>query len=544
MTKFIFVTGGVLSSLGKGTIVASIGRILKTAGVKVSAMKIDPYLNCDAGTLNPYEHGEVFVTRDGFECDLDLGNYERFLDIFATKEQNMMMGSIYRTVVEKERRGEFLGTTVQLIPHATNEIKERIRHAAKVTKSDVLVVEIGGTVGDIESDVVFEAARQMRFENGERPSVLFVHLALVPRITTNEHKTKPMQHSVKALLSKGITPDILVARSDTMFSEATKRKIALMCNVLPDSVFCSYNVENIYKIPEILKAQGLKENLEKKLDLKLRPDGKDEWHALIAKWEAAKTHRKIAVVGKYAQTTKDAYMSVFEALKHAAVHAGVRAQLDLVNSEDVEKGLVDLKQYNGFLIPGGYGSRGTEGKISVIKHARENNIPLLGICYGLQLSVIEYSRHVLSLKGANSTEIEPQTKYPVIDLLPEQIAVEEKGGTMRLGAYDVKIVKGTNAYKLYEKEMAQSQQKPAGKATEKDTIYKRFRHRWEVNPAYVEKLEKAGMVFSGKDPKREIMKVIELPGRKFFMGSQYHPEFDSRLERPEPLYLAFVKATI
>ncbi len=532
MTKFIFVTGGVLSSLGKGTIVASIARILKNAGVKVNAMKVDPYLNSDAGTLNPYEHGEVFVTRDGFECDLDLGNYERFLDIYATKEQNMMMGSVYKAVVEKERKGEFLGTTVQLIPHATNEIKARFRNAAKVTGADVLVVEIGGTVGDIESDVVFEAARQMRFENGESASVLFVHLALVPRITTNEHKTKPMQHSVKALLSKGITPDILIARSDTQINEGVKRKIALMCNVLPDSVFCSYNLDNVYCLPAILVEQGIREVIAKKLDLKLKKSVKDEWDGLIEKWDKCKEVRKIAVVGKYAQTTKDTYMSVFEALKHAAVHAGVKAEFALVNSEDVEKKLVDLRQYSGFLIPGGYGSRGTEGKISVIKYARENNVPLLGICYGLQLSVIEYSRHVLGLSGANSTEINPDTKYPVIDLLPEQKTIDEKGGTMRLGAYDVKIVEGTKAFELYKNEQ------------KNHVIFKRFRHRYEVNPEYVEKLEKAGLVFSGKDPKREIMKVIELPRHKFFMGCQYHPEFDSRLERPEPLYLGFVKATV
>ncbi|MFH1257333.1 MAG: CTP synthase [Candidatus Micrarchaeota archaeon] len=532
MTKFIFVTGGVLSSLGKGTIVASIGRILKMAGVKVSAMKIDPYLNCDAGTLNPYEHGEVFVTRDGFECDLDLGNYERFLDIFATREQNMMMGSVYKEVVEKERKGEFLGTTIQLIPHATNAIKARIRNAAKVTGADVLVVEIGGTVGDIESDVVFEAARQMRFENGESPSVLFVHLALVPRITTNEHKTKPMQHSVKALLSRGVTPDVLIARSDVMINESIKKKIALMCNVLPDSVFCSPNLDNIYKLPSYLRDQGLRDVIAKKLELKLKKEGKDEWEELINKWEGSKEERRIAVVGKYAQTTKDTYMSVFEALKHAAVHAGIKAQLDLVNSEDVEKNLIDLKKYHGFLIPGGYGSRGTEGKISVIKYARENNVPLLGICYGLQLSVIEFSRHILGFHGANSTEIDEKTKYPVIDLLPEQKAIDEKGGTMRLGAYDVLINKNTKAHELYKKELSN------------DIIFKRFRHRWEVNPEYVAKLEAAGMVFSGRDPKREIMKVLELPKHKFFMGCQYHPEFDSRLERPEPLYYGFVKATL
>ncbi|MFH0971371.1 MAG: CTP synthase [Candidatus Micrarchaeota archaeon] len=532
MTKFIFVTGGVLSSLGKGTLVASIARILQNAGVKVSAMKVDPYLNSDAGTLNPYEHGEVFVTRDGFECDLDLGNYERFLDIYATKEQNMMMGSVYKAVVDKERKGEFLGTTVQLIPHATNEIKGRFRNAAKATGAEVLVIEIGGTVGDIESDVVFEAARQMRFENGENPSVLFVHLALVPRITTNEHKTKPMQHSVKALLSKGITPDILVARSDTMISEGVKKKISLMCNVLPDSVFCSPNIDNIYKLPKMLREQGIRGIIAKKLELKLKEDGKDEWGPLLEKWGKCKDERKIAVVGKYAQTTKDTYMSVFEALKHAAVHAGVKANLVLVNSEDVEKNAVDLKQFHGFLIPGGFGPRGAEGKISVIKYARENNVPLLGICYGLQLSVIEYGRHVLGLGGANSTEINPETKYPVIDLLPEQKTIDEKGGTMRLGAHDVKIMEGTRAFELYKHEQ------------KNHIVFKRFRHRYEVTPEYVERLEKAGMVFSGKDPKREIMKVVELPKHRFFMGCQYHPEFDSRLQRPEPLYYGFLKATI
>ncbi|MBI5225333.1 CTP synthase [Candidatus Micrarchaeota archaeon] len=532
MTKFIFVTGGVLSSLGKGTLVASISKILKNAGISVSAMKIDPYLNCDAGTLNPYEHGEVFVTRDGFECDLDLGNYERFLDIFATKEQNLMMGSVYKSVVEKERRGEFLGTTVQLIPHATNEVKSRIRNAAKVTGCDVLVIEIGGTVGDIESDVVLEAARQMRFENGSSPSVLFIHLALVPRITTNEQKTKPMQHSVKALLSKGITPDLLVARSDSMINDGTKKKIALMCNVLADSVFCSHNLDNVYHLPRLLQEQGLLENISKKLELKTKKAGKDPWDPLLEKWENSKEERRIAVVGKYAQTTKDTYMSVFEALRHAAIHAGIKAKFDLINSEDVEKNLVDLNAYDGFLIPGGYGARGTEGKISVIKHARENKIPLLGICYGLQLSVIEIARNLCNLKDANSTEINPQTKYPVIDMLPEQKTIEDKGGTMRLGAYDVALKKGTKAHDLYKNEM------------KNDQVFKRFRHRYEVNPEYVSQLEKAGIVFSGKDPGREIMKIIEFPNHPFLMGCQYHPEFDSRLEKPEPLYLAFMKATL
>ncbi len=532
--KFVFVTGGVLSSLGKGVLTASLSRLLKLNGLRVSCMKIDPYLNCDAGTLNPYEHGEVFVTQDGFECDLDVGNYERFLDIFAVKEQNLMMGSVYKAVIEKERKGEFLGNTIQLIPHATNEIKKRIRHAAEVTKADVLLVEIGGTVGDIESEVVLEAARQMRFENGEEPSVLFVHLALVPKIITNEQKTKPMQHSVKALLARGITPDILVARSGDALLESTKKKIALMCNVLQDSVFSSPDQKNIYNLPSELGKQGVEAVFAKKLGVKVKDGKEDPWQKILERQERSNVRRKIAVIGKYAQTTKDTYMSVFEALNHALAANEAKGETTLVNSENIEKGKEDLNGYDAFVVPGGFGGRGTEGKMKAIQFARENKIPFLGLCYGLQLAVIEYARNVLGLKGANSTEIDEKTPHPVIDLLPEQRTVEEKGATMRLGAYHVSVKPGTLAAKVYEKEMKEGH------------VFKRFRHRYEVNPDYAGKLEEAGFVFSGKDPKRDIKKIGELPQKThpYFIGTQYHPEFDSRLERPEPLFYGLVKATL
>ncbi|MFH1200269.1 MAG: CTP synthase [Candidatus Micrarchaeota archaeon] len=532
MVKFIFVTGGVLSSLGKGILTASLARILKIGGLDVSLMKIDPYLNCDAGTLNPYEHGEVFVTQDGFECDLDVGNYERFTDVFARKEQNLMMGAVYKTVIDRERKGDYLGNTIQLIPHGTNEIKRRIRLAAEVTKCDVLLVEIGGTVGDIESEVVLEAARQMRFENGANPSVLFVHLALVPVIITNEQKTKPMQHSVKALLGRGITPDILVARSKDNILEGTRKKIALMCNVLPDSVFCSPDQKNIYDIPRVLREQGIEDVLAKKLDLKLKKGARDSWEPLLEK--PLRHKKRVAVIGKYAQTTKDTYMSVFEAIRHAAMHNGIDAEIALVNSEDIEKGKAELKGYDAIVAPGGFGARGTEGKIAAAKYARENNVPYLGLCYGLQLAVIEYARNVCGLAGANTTENDDKTPHPVIDLLPEQKAVTDKGGTMRLGAKSVLVKKGTTAAEAYKHEMKDGR------------IFKRFRHRYEVNPQYVERLERAGMIFSGRDPEKEIMKIFELPKKthKFMMGTQYHPEFDSRLERPEPLFDALLAATL
>ncbi|MFH0922729.1 MAG: CTP synthase (glutamine hydrolyzing) [Candidatus Micrarchaeota archaeon] len=522
MAKFVFVTGGVLSSLGKGIVTSSIAKLLKSSGINANAMKIDVYLNSDAGTLNPFEHGEVFVTQDGFECDLDVGNYERFLNIFAKREQNLMMGQVYKSVIDKERRGDYLGKTLQMIPHVTNEVKQRIRHAAKVTEADVLVVELGGTVGDIESETVLEAIRQMRFDGDE---VLFVHLALVPTIITGEQKTKPMQHSVKALLSAGIQPDLLIARSDKMIPKDIRNKLALFCNVSPESVFCSPNVETTYEVPLVLQEQKMHEVIAEKLGLKLKNEDLAEWKELLSR--KPKIEKKIAVVGKYA-TAKDTYTSVFEAIKHAALHNGVRVDAVLLDSEKIEAGKQSLEGLDAIIVPGGFGERGVEGIIQAIQYARENNVPYLGLCYGLQLAIVEFARNVMGLKDANSTELNAETKHPVIDFLPEQKAISDKGGTMRLGAYELKIIKGTKAYGLYQSEK----------------VFKRFRHRYEINPEFVERFEKAGFVFSGRDPRREIMKIGELREHNFFIGTQAHPEFDSRLEKPEPLFDGLIKATL
>ena len=526
MPKFVFITGGVLSSLGKGILSSSIARLLKSHGVNASAMKIDPYLNCDAGTLNPFEHGEVFVTQDGFECDLDVGNYERFLDIFARKEQNFMMGGVYKTIVDEERQGKFLGKTVQLIPHATNEIKKRIRLAAQVAGCDVLFVEIGGTVGDIESEIVLEAARQMRFDE-KYGDVVFVHMALVPRILTGEQKTKPFQHSVKALLARGITPDVLVARSDEMISENAREKISLQCNVRREDVFCSPSVKNIYSLPLVLQEQGIHLKVASKLGLKLKKKDMKEWTALVRKMDAldGKEERiRVGVVGKYAMM-KDTYMSIFESIRHAGLANGVSAEGVLIDSEAIENGKLDLNGYNALLVPGGFGARGVEGKIKAIEFARENKKPLLGICYGFQLSVIEIARNVLGWKDANTTENDAKTKHPVIDILPEQKSVKEKGGTMRLGVQKTIVRPGTLAAKMYGAK----------------EIMKRHRHRYEVNPDYIGDLEKAGIIFSGRSEDGRKMEILEMKGQ-CLIGSQYHPEFDSRLGRPEPLFYELIKA--
>ncbi len=524
--KFIFVTGGVLSSLGKGILSSSIAKILKAkTNAAISLMKIDPYLNCDAGTLNPFEHGEVFVTRDGHECDLDLGNYERFLDVPAVKEQNLMMGAIYRELADKERHGDFLGKTVQLIPHATDAIKKRIRQCAEKTNSDVLVVEIGGTIGDMESEIVIESARQMKYE-AKPGDVLFIHLALVPTIITGEEKTKPLQHSVTALLSRGIMPDLIVGRTAEMLKSESKIKIARQCNVREEDVFCSPNANTIYGVPLILEKQHMGKSIANKLGLMpTNENGLSEWRALVENMQNLTDTVKIAVVGKYAHS-KDAYMSVFEALTHAGVHAGVKVDAQLIDAEKEENLSKKLVDFDGFIVPGGFGSRAVEGKIKTIKYCRENDRPFLGICYGFQLSVIEIARNVLELKGADTTENNPSTPYPVIDLLPEQKNVRDKGATMRLGAKKTLLKQNTMAFDIYDSV----------------EILKRFRHRFEMNPLYVEKLQNAGVVFSGTDETKEIMKVLELKNNKFFFGTQYHPEFDSRLERPEEAFLELVKA--
>ncbi len=527
MAKYIFVTGGVLSSLGKGIFSASLAKLLKSYGSNVSLMKIDPYLNCDAGTLNPFEHGEVFVTQDGFECDLDIGNYERYLDVFAKKEQNLMMGSVYKSIIEKERHGDYLGKTIQLIPHATNEIKSRIKQAAKTTNCQILIIEIGGTVGDIESDVVLEAARQMKFEE-EAENVSFFHLALVPTITTGEVKTKPIQHSTKSLLSRGITPDFLVARCDKPLTNSAKEKIAVFCNVREENVLHSPTVFSIYQLPYVLAEQQVHSKLSKRMNFELSENSTDKWAPLIEKQKQLSKEKqevRIAVIGKYA-TSKDAYMSVFESLEHCAINCNVKLVADLIDSESLEKGKTNLEDYDGILVPGGFGGRGVEGKIQSVKYARENQVPYLGICYGLQIAIIESARNLLNYFDANSTEIDQNTTHPVIDILPEQKSIGNLGGTMRLGGFDVAITPNTLAHSLYHSEK----------------IFKRFRHRYEINPEYVSEFTKSGWIFSGKDPVRTIMKIGELNGHPFFVGTQAHPEFDSRLDNPEPLYLGFVNA--
>ncbi len=528
MQRFIFVTGGVLSSLGKGILASSIAKILKdttTVKQRVALMKIDPYLNSDAGTLNPFEHGEVFVTRDGRECDLDVGNYERFLNTFAVKEQNLMMGDVYAALLEKERRGNYLGKTVQLIPHASNEIKQRIRECCEKTNCDILIVEIGGTVGDIESEIVLEAARQMKYEDPK--NVIFVHLALLPTILTGEEKTKPMQHSVRALQARGITPDLLIGRTSGDMSDESKKKLALQCNVNENDIYYSPNASTIYKVPLILEKQGIAQTIASRFGFEARISREtgefNKWKELVEKLENCTDEIRVAVIGKYAKS-RDAYMSVFEALAHAGCHNDVKVNAELIDATTVESSATKIGDYNGVVIPGGFGSRAVHGKINAIKHCRENDIPLLGICYGFQLSVVEIARNVIGWSDANTTEIDEGTTRPVIDLLPEQANVSKKGATMRLGCQKTLIEKQTTAFEAYKTEV----------------IYKRFRHRWEMNPKYVSDLTDAGVKFSGVDETGHIKKVLELKNHQFFFGVQYHPEFDSRLEKPEESFYRLI----
>ncbi len=524
--KFIFVTGGVLSSLGKGIFASSIAKILKSKhGLQASLMKIDPYLNTDAGTLNPFEHGEVFVTRDGFECDLDLGNYERYLNEYAVRDQNLMMGTVYQAVLDKERKGDYLGKTVQSVPHVTDEIKRRIKETAKKTNSEVLVVEIGGTVGDIESEIVLEAIRQMKFETNTQ--AFYIHLGLMPAIITGEEKTKPLQHSIKALMSRGITPDLVVARSTKMISKNAREKIAQQSSVRIEDVFCSPNAATIYKVPVILDEQKISERILEKLQIKSKPSKEfDEWKKLVDKLENLKDEVKIAVVGKYAGS-KDAYMSLFEALTHAGLENNVKVTADLLDAQELEKELSQvLTNYDGVVVPGGFGGRALEGKINAVKYCREQKVPILGICYGFQMQVIETARNILGWTDAHTTECNPDTTKPVIHILPDKKDVINLGGTLRLGVKKTKLTKGSNAAKIYA-------------ASE---IEKRFRHRYEMNPDYVKDLEKAGITFSGCDEQGRLMKVLERNDHPFFFGVQYHPEFDSRLEHAEESFAALVKA--
>lgn len=528
MVKYIFVTGGVLSGLGKGITTASIGLLLKTMGYSVTAIKIDPYVNVDAGTMNPYMHGEVFVTEDGGETDLDIGHYERFLDADLDKEHNMTTGKIYLEVITKERRGDYLGQTVQIIPHVTDEIKSKIREVAKSTSADVVLVEVGGTVGDIEGLPFLEAARQMRLEEGPSNSV-FVHVVLVPKLsTTGEFKTKPAQHSFQELRRIGIQPDVIVARSESPIESGVRRKLALFGNVGIDEVINSYDVDPVYDVPRVLKDQGLDRALARKLSLEYRSPDLGRWLEFVDRYRKASKVASIAMVGKYT-ALHDSYLSIIEALKHAGAHLGIRPSLVWVESSDVELGKVDPEgiadSVDGAVILPGFGVRGVEGKIAVIGALRKMEKPVLGICFGLQLMVVEFARNVLGLKDAHTTEVDPNTPHPVVDLLESQRSAAVKGGSMRLGALPIRIRRGTLAHRIYGA----------------DLVYERHRHRYHINPQYLIRLEESGYVVSGVSPEG-YPEIMELANHRFYFGTQAHPEFKSKPLRPSPVFVEFLKA--
>ncbi len=530
MVKFIFITGGVLSSVGKGILTSSIGKMLQTRGWNVTAIKIDPYVNVDAGTMNPYIHGEVYVTDDGGEADLDLGWYERFLNLDLCRHNNITTGQVYQAVIDRERKGDFLGKCVQIIPHVTSEIKHRIRYVSDESKVDVVLTECGGTIGDIEGLPFLEAIRQMRLEEGYE-NTLYVHVALVPILdVTGEMKTKPLQHSVNELRRIGIQPDIIVARCKEMIDSSSLQKIALFGTIPEKAVFCSYNAASIYQVPLILDEQGMGDYLCKRLQLIERKPKWNGWKQYVEAELHPRFDVKIALVGKYAGLV-DSYVSMNEAMRHAGVANQARVQIEYFEAETFEKDLHALEQlrnFDGIFIPYGFGPRGTEGKMKAIELARQNNVPFLGICYGFQLAVVEFARHVCGLEDANSTEINPDTPNPVIDLMPEQMDVKCKGATMRLGAHKVLINKGTLAYSLYGDE----------------EIYERHRHRWEVNPDFWDVLVKNGLVFSGKSPDGLRMEILELPDRGYFFASQFHGEFKSRPNKPDGEYYGFIKACV
>ncbi|WP_435364741.1 CTP synthase [Haloarchaeobius sp. DYHT-AS-18] len=527
--KFIFVTGGVMSGLGKGITAASTGRLLKNAGFDVTAVKVDPYLNVDAGTMNPFQHGEVYVLKDGGEVDLDLGNYERFLDIDMTSDHNVTTGKAYKHVIEKERAGDYLGKTVQVIPHITDDIKRRIREAAKGT--DVCIVEIGGTVGDIEGMPYLEALRQFAHEESE-DDLLFVHVTLVPYSKNGEQKTKPTQHSVKELRSIGLQPDVLVGRCEQKLDPETKEKIALFCDVPTKAVFSNSDVEDIYHVPLMVEEEGLDEYVMDQLGLFSRALPKRErdnsWRNIVTRDREGEVD--IALVGKY--DLEDAYMSVHESLKHAGLDQRVDVNVVWVDADELAADGEDsehfqrLAQCDGVVVPGGFGSRGTEGKIAAVKYARENDVPFLGLCLGFQMAVVEYARNVLGYEGAHSAEMDADTPHPVIDILPEQYEVTDMGGTMRLGAHETDIESGTVAARLY-----------GG-----DSCTERHRHRYEVNPEYFEDFEDSDMVFSGTAGNR--MEILELDGHPYFFGTQFHPEFRSRPGRASPPFVGLVEAVV
>ncbi|GAB4381275.1 MAG: CTP synthase [Elainellaceae cyanobacterium] len=529
MTKFVFVTGGVVSSIGKGIVAASLGRLLKSRDYSVSILKLDPYINVDPGTMSPFQHGEVFVTQDGAETDLDLGHYERFTDTSMSRLNSVTTGSIYQAVLNKERRGDYMGGTVQVIPHITNEIKERILRVAKDTNPDVVITEIGGTVGDIESLPFLEAIRQFRKDVG-RKNVLYMHVTLVPWIpAAGEMKTKPTQHSVKELRSIGIQPDILVCRCDRPLPPGLKEKMSEFCDVPVECVVTSPDASSIYEVPLILEQEGLAHQAIEILQLEQRQPDLRQWQTLVDRLHQPKQPIEIAIVGKYVRLT-DAYLSVVEALRHAALEIGGDLNLRWINSEDVTPQNVNrlLGDVNGIVVPGGFGTRGIEGKITSIQYARENKIPFLGLCLGMQCSVLEWARHVAKLEDANSAEFDPNCQNAVINLLPEQQDVVDLGGTMRLGLYACRMTPNTLADKLYQEEV----------------VYERHRHRYEFNNAYRNLFLESGYMISGTSPDGRLVEMIELPGHPFFIASQFHPEFQSRPSSPHPLFQGFVQAAI
>ncbi|MDR1605321.1 MAG: CTP synthase [Gracilibacteraceae bacterium] len=532
MAKFIFVTGGVVSSLGKGITAASLGCLLKNRGLSVAIQKFDPYINVDPGTMSPYQHGEVFVTDDGSETDLDLGHYERFIDVPLTKNSSVTTGKIYWSVITKERRGDYLGGTVQVIPHITNEIKDNIYRLAEQHQPDIVITEIGGTVGDIESQPFLEAIRQVRGDRG-RDNVCYVHVTLLPGLSaTGEVKTKPTQHSVKELRGLGIQPDVLVCRAERPIAAELKEKMALLCDLERDAIISLPTAETIYEVPLIIHQENMDDYVLYRLGLSAPEADLTDWGRMVAKIKKPCRETQIAVVGKYV-SLPDAYLSVAEALRHAGTRLGTGVRVRWVDAEELEAENVDLAEIfrpaRGILVPGGFGNRGIEGKLRAIRYARERGVPYLGICLGMQCALIEFARHVCALPGANSTEFDPETPYPVIDLLPEQKGVANLGGTMRLGASPVRLVPETLAAELYGN---------------RELILERHRHRYEMNNDFRKQFESKGLRYAATTPDTRLIEIIELPEHPFFVASQFHPEFKSRPDRPHPLFQAFVRAVL
>jgi CTP synthase len=527
--KYIFVTGGVSSSLGKGIISASLAKLLQSKGLKVTIQKLDPYINIDPGTLNPYEHGECYVTKDGKETDLDLGHYERFLSIQTTKINNTTTGKIYQSVINRERKGDFLGKTVQVIPHITNEIKRRIQLISSEDKYDIIITELGGTVGDIESYPFIEAVRQFRWDVGEKNS-LVIHLTLLPFLSAaGELKTKPTQHSVKKLMESGVNADIIVCRTEKSISKDLRSKIALFCNVEINSVIESIDAKTIYEVPLLMQDEKLDEVVLKKLNIPNSKSDLVDWKEFVRKLKNPKQNIKIGLIGKYVEL-QDSYKSILESFVHAGAINETKIDVIPIHSENINIQTFEneLSSLDGILVAPGFGERGIEGKILSIKYARENNLPFLGICLGMQMAVIEFARNILNLKNANSSEMDSSTKHPIINLMDDQVEIEDKGGTMRLGSWDCKIYKNTLAHEIYKK----------------DIISERHRHRYELNFDYMNKLSEKGMVFSGSNPKTGLVEIIEIPNHDWFVGVQFHPEYQSTVENPHPIFVSFVKACI